>query len=91
MDLSSDFRVHGMRYVRNIGVGASTALFYPRIFAIHDLQEGVCEYDPQLNHFVLPHVVRASIDYISPNGVYLLENTEVLYMYVTRNVDNQFC
>ncbi|KAI3644212.1 hypothetical protein MP228_010376 [Amoeboaphelidium protococcarum] len=91
VDLSSDFRVHGMRYVRNIGVGASTALFYPRIFAIHDLQEGVCEYDPQLNHFVLPHVVRASIDYISPNGVYLLENTEVLYMYVTRNVDNQFC
>merc|ERR1719323_890145 len=52
-------------------VGTSVAFFYPRLFPIHNLREDE-----------MPRAVRCTIDKISDDGVYLLENGLYLFMYI---------
>lgn len=84
-DVTSDFRVHEMRLIRSLGVQASINFFYPRLIPVHDLEPGACQYDPTLNRFLLPRMVRTSVDKLVPEGVYLLDGTVVLFMWIGRN------
>ncbi|KAJ3209205.1 COPII coat Sec23p-Sfb3p heterodimer component [Entophlyctis luteolus] len=81
--MSSDGRITALRALRNIGVSESVAYFYPRIFAIHQLENfGAMD---NRNNIKMPTTIRASYSRLDPEGIYLLENGMVMYCWVGRN------
>jgi protein transport protein SEC24 len=70
-DVGCDDRAFLMSAVSSMDVATSVAFFYPRLFPIHDLVDDE-----------MPRAVRCTIDKISDDGVYLLENGLYLFMYI---------
>merc|ERR1711971_1153690 len=70
-DVGCDDRAFLMSAVSSMDVATSVAFFYPRLFPIHDLVDDE-----------IPRAVRCTIDKISDDGVYLLENGLYLFMYI---------
>merc|ERR1719210_1189250 len=70
-DVGCDDRAFLMSAVSSMDVGTSVAFFYPRLFPIHDLVDDE-----------MPRPVRCTMEKISDDGVYLLENGLYLFMYI---------
>merc|ERR1712223_1858114 len=70
-DVGCDDRAFLMSAVSSMDVATSVAFFYPRLFPIHNLADDE-----------MPRAVRCTIDKISDDGVYLLENGLYLFMYI---------
>jgi len=70
-DVGCDDRAYLMSAVSSMDVATSVAFFYPRLFPIHDLQSDE-----------LPRPMRCTIEKLSDDGVYLLENGLYLFMYI---------
>lgn len=70
-DVGCDDRAFLMSAVSSMDVATSVAFFYPRLFPIHDLQSDE-----------LPRPMRCTIEKLSDDGVYLLENGLYLFMYI---------
>merc|ERR1711973_699196 len=70
-DVGCDDRAFLMSAVSSMDVVTSVAFFYPRLFPIHNLADDE-----------MPRAVRCTIDKISDDGVYLLENGLYLFMYI---------
>ncbi|KAI3657284.1 hypothetical protein MP638_002224 [Amoeboaphelidium occidentale] len=81
VDISSDTRVEEMRAIRNMNVSTSISFFYPRLYSLHDLDEKACEYDTT-SKFVFPTRLRTSWEKFSMDGIYLLENTKSVIIWI---------
>ena len=80
-----DLRVYEMRLLKDMPLRTTMVYFYPRVFVLNALQDNECTYDPTLNRFVLPPLVRASFERLTPDGIYLLDNGMSLWLWVGRD------
>jgi protein transport protein SEC24 len=70
-DVGCDDRAYLMSALSSMDVVTSVAFFYPRLIPIHTLEDDD-----------FPRPIRCTMDKISDDGVYLLENGLYLFMYI---------
>ncbi|EDO41706.1 predicted protein [Nematostella vectensis] len=77
-EMSSDDRSWLMRRVISMDQNASVPYFYPRLFPVHDVD---------VEATGLPEQIRCSIERMSDNGIYVLENGISMLLWVGLQVD----
>merc|ERR1711899_485144 len=83
-DVGCDDRAFLMNTISSMDIGATIAFFYPRLLPLHDMstaEEHVTD---------IPGPIRCTIEKISENGVYLLDNGIYLFLYVGLAADPSF-
>ncbi|KAF9141412.1 COPII coat Sec23p-Sfb3p heterodimer component [Mortierella sp. GBA39] len=88
-DINSDLRVYQMRMLKSMGVSESIVFFYPRMIAVHAMDERVGVMDVNGRVF-LPQLVRVSYARLNSAGAYMLENGQRLFLWLGREIDQQF-
>jgi len=97
-DVHPDERVQSHHLLNGMWVSDSNHFVYPRMFAIHSMDQGAgypVEGDDSLpgdrvagrQRIQLPDVVNLSVDRLSSEGVYLLDNGVEMYLWVGRSAD----
>lgn len=101
-DVHPDERVQAHHLLTNMWVSASKIYVYPRLFSLHDMSDsagypkeetvgGENDQDETLtagrDQIVLPPAINLSIDGLSSDGVYLLDNGVEMYLWVGREAD----
>lgn len=71
---TSDRRVHEMRMIRGMGCLEMSLYLYPRMIAVHNLQEAEGFADPSTGQLKLPPTMRNTFSKVEPGGVYLMDN-----------------
>ncbi|KAG0300638.1 COPII coat Sec23p-Sfb3p heterodimer component [Dissophora globulifera] len=89
-DINSDMRVHQMQMINSMGVKESIAFFYPRMIPVHSIDEKLGVQDTQSGRVLLPPLIRTSYARLDPAGAYLLENGQVMYLWLGNNIPSQF-
>merc|ERR1719278_1564248 len=83
-DLGCDDRAFLMNTISSMDIGATVAFFYPRLLPLHDISTAE-------DHVTdIPGPIRCTIEKISENGVYLLDNGIYLFLYVGLAADPSF-
>ncbi|KAG0012562.1 COPII coat Sec23p-Sfb3p heterodimer component [Entomortierella chlamydospora] len=88
--INSDTRVYHMRMIKSMGVGESIVFYYPRMIAVHNMNEKVGVMDPKSGRVFLPSLVRDSYARLNPTGAYLLENGHKMYFWLGHEIPAQF-
>ena len=85
----SDRRIQELRLLKGMGPGELSLYLYPRIIALHNLDpsEGFADEN---GHLRMPHAVRASFANIEEGGVYLVDNGQVLLIWMHQQVSPNF-
>ena len=98
-DVHPDERVQFMQYLSGMWINEGNYFMYPRMFSIHDMDPnaGLPYSGPEededediyagRNRIVLPKVVTLSVDNLSSDGVFLLDNSVEMYIWAGRSVD----
>lgn len=98
-DVHPDERVQFMQYLTGMWVKEGNYFMYPRMFSLHDMESNAGlpwsgseeEEDEEIyagrNRIVLPKVVSLSVDNLSSDGVFLLDNSVEMYIWVGRSVE----
>ncbi|KAI7817471.1 Sec23/Sec24 trunk domain-containing protein [Gamsiella multidivaricata] len=89
-DINSDMRVHQMRMVKGMGVSESIVYYYPRMIAVHAMDEKVGVMDPSNGRVYLPPLVRVSYARLDATGAYMLENGQKVFLWLGRDIPAQF-
>jgi len=86
-DVPVDLRVACMRWLRAMPISESITFLYPRVAAVHTLPETAGVLDPKTKAYtVMPPLTRASYAYLDPTGIYMIETTRWLYMWIGSTV-----
>ncbi|CEG45436.1 coatomer copii [Plasmopara halstedii] len=100
IDLNVDERAFLQYELNNMPVELSRVFIYPRMFALHDMppeaglpaaKDEANESDDSgaTNSIVLPPVINLSIERLQCDGVFLLDDTLNLYLWVGRSVSRE--
>ncbi|KAK3074053.1 COPII coat Sec23p-Sfb3p heterodimer component [Teratosphaeriaceae sp. CCFEE 6253] len=81
----SDRRVHEVRLIKSMGPAALSLYLYPRILAVHALDPADGFADAN-GHLQLPAAVRASFAQMEAGGAYLVDNGQVLLLWLHAQV-----
>ncbi|KAJ3205727.1 COPII coat Sec23p-Sfb3p heterodimer component [Clydaea vesicula] len=90
-EMSTDIRMHSMRFLKSIPVSESIPLIYPRMISLHDidLESKYGTYNPELGRVVAPPSIRVSMERLQFNGIYLIENGVSMMMWIGRQCTPQ--
>ncbi|KAF9382274.1 COPII coat Sec23p-Sfb3p heterodimer component [Mortierella sp. AD011] len=88
--INSDTRVYHMRMIKSMGVSESIVFYYPRMIAVHNMNEKVGVMNPTSGRVFLPSLVRDSYARLNPTGAYLLENGHKMYLWLGHEIPAQF-
>ena len=98
-DIHPDERAHAMHRLMNMWVTDSKHYVYPRMFSLHDMSSNAglpCSTEPaedEMEKFAgqdyieLPKVKNLTVDRLSSNGIFLLDNGMEMYLWVGRSSD----
>ena len=93
-DVHPDERVQASMTLSNMSVTDSTTFIYPRMFSIHDMDARAGmpsdtndETTAGLNNILLPTSVNLSVERLTSNGIFLLDNGVDMYVWVGRSSD----
>ncbi len=78
----TDSRISGADQMVDLSMDCLPVLLYPRLFSLHNIMDS-----DQKRYY--PPCVRLSHEYIEPHGIYLLENTQKLVIWIGQQVDPQ--
>ena len=81
----SDRRVHEVRLLKGMGMPELSLYFYPRMIALHSLEPGEGFADEN-GHLKMPHSVRASFASVEEGGAYLVDNGQILLLWLHAQV-----
>jgi len=81
----SDRRIHEARMIKSMGPAELSLYLYPRIIALHGLDPGEGFADEN-GHLKVPHSVRASFSQIEEGGAYLVDNGQILLLWLHQQV-----
>ncbi|WWC65029.1 uncharacterized protein I303_107643 [Kwoniella dejecticola CBS 10117] len=87
-NVTSDVRVHYMRQFKSLSATRTINLLYPKLLAIHDLNEKV-GFPDEKGKLQLPQFMRASYGWMVAEGAYLLSNGEVAMIWFGSAVSPQ--
>ncbi|KAK1078924.1 COPII coat Sec23p-Sfb3p heterodimer component [Friedmanniomyces endolithicus] len=81
----SDRRIQEVRMIKSMGPGELSLYLYPRIIAVHGLDptEGFADEN---GHLKMPHAVRASFSQMEEGGAYLVDNGQILLLWLHQQV-----
>jgi protein transport protein SEC24 len=98
-DIHPDERVHAMHRLMNMWVTDSKHFVYPRMFSLHDMSpnagipsnsepsEGEEEKFAGPDFIELPEVMNLTVDRLTSNGIFLLDNGMDMFLWVGRSSD----
>ena len=78
----TDRRVQAASFLHSCGAGELALYLYPRIYALHNLQPEDCFANAETMQLVLPPTVRASFARIEEGGAYIVDNGQVLLIWL---------
>lgn len=81
----SDRRVHEIRMLKGMGPAELSWYLYPRMIALHNLDPGEGFADEN-GHLKVPHAVRASFSQVEEGGAYLVDNGQILLLWLHSQV-----
>ncbi|EGG01243.1 uncharacterized protein MELLADRAFT_50176 [Melampsora larici-populina 98AG31] len=84
-NVSSDVRTHYMRYLKSLGVASTVLMLYPRMVPIHASEDDVGELKGN-GRIKIATQMRASYLRMEPHGAYLLENGDVMLLWLGSSV-----
>ncbi|QRV76516.1 transporter protein Sec23 [Ceratobasidium sp. AG-Ba] len=85
----ADVRNYHAARLMSVGVTATMRYLYPRMTAIHDLSPDVGFPSPKTGRLILPSPMPSSYTHMEPDGVYLIENGEDMYIWIGDGVSPQ--
>jgi protein transport protein SEC24 len=86
-DVLADERVYYWSRFESIPLGMQTSLMYPRMFALHNLDGDVGSEDPNApGRIVLPSQLPLSVDQMTQDGVFLIEDGEIMMIWIGTSV-----
>lgn len=97
-DVLSDERTFLMYEMNNMPVQTSRVFIYPRLFSLHDMSTECGKPDATEeaqsdnsfageNNVRLPPVLNLSVERLCSNGIFLLEDSRTLYLWIGRSTD----
>jgi protein transport protein SEC24 len=81
----TDRRVHDMRMIKSMGPLELSLYLYPRIIAIHNLDERD-GFANEKGHLVMPEGIRASFSKVEEGGAYIVDNGQVCLLWLHTQV-----
>ena len=81
----SDRRIYEARLLKSMGPAEMSLYLYPRMIALHNLDpsEGFADEN---GHLKMPHAVRASFSEVEEGGAYLVDNGQILLLWLHAQV-----
>ncbi|KAK4903352.1 COPII coat Sec23p-Sfb3p heterodimer component [Elasticomyces elasticus] len=81
----SDRRIQEVRMIKGMGPAELSLYLYPRVIAVHTLDptEGFADDN---GHLKMPHAIRASFSQIEEGGAYLVDNGQILLLWLHAQV-----
>lgn len=81
----SDRRIHDMRMIKSMGPMELSLYLYPRIIAVHNLEQtdGFADENGRL---VMPAAIRASFGQIEEGGAYIVDNGQICLLWLHSQV-----
>lgn len=98
-DVHPDERVHAMHRLMGMDVTQSKHFVYPRMFALHEMRPSAglpsnsapsCDDDEMVagqDRIELPHALNLTVDRLTSNGIFLLDNGLDMFLWVGRSSD----
>jgi protein transport protein SEC24 len=85
----SDRRIHEARLVKGMGPAELSLYLYPRVLSLHNLEpaEGFAD---ETGHLKMPPAVRATFGAIEEGGAYLIDNGQILLLWLHGQVSPNF-
>lgn len=71
-NVSADVRNYYAQRILSLSVRATMQHLYPRLLALHDLQDNIALPDPVTGRMSFPSLMRNSYTYMEEHGVYLI-------------------
>ncbi|KAL1672299.1 sec24-related protein [Schizophyllum commune] len=87
--VAADVRVYAAHKLLAGGVKEIVRRCYPRVMALHDLEEGACLVPDEHGRITWPTLMRASHMFMEAHGVYLADNEELQILWVGASASPQ--
>ncbi|KAL1689793.1 hypothetical protein GGG16DRAFT_126158 [Schizophyllum commune] len=87
--VAADVRVYAAHKLLASGVKEIVRRCYPRVMAVHDLEEGACLVPDEHGRITWPTLMRASHMFMEAHGVYLADNEELQILWVGASASPQ--
>lgn len=81
----TDRRVHDMRLLKSMGPLELSLYLYPRIYSIHNLDQGD-GFANEEGHLRMPPAIRASFSKVEEGGVYIVDNGQICLLWMHNQV-----
>jgi protein transport protein SEC24 len=81
----TDRRVHDLRLVKSMGCPELSLYLYPRIIALHSLDE-LDGFANDKGHLRMPPTLRATFSKVEEGGAYLVDNGQILLLWLHSQV-----
>lgn len=81
----TDRRVHDMRLIKSMGPGELSLYLYPRVIALHNLDEKD-GFPNENGHLRMPSMVRASYSRIDEGGAYIVDCGQMCILWLHNQV-----
>ncbi|KAG8701649.1 COPII coat Sec23p-Sfb3p heterodimer component [Ceratobasidium sp. 394] len=85
----ADVRNYHATRLMSTGVSTTMRYLYPRMTAIHDLSPEAGFPSSKTGRLVLPSPMPSSYTHMEPDGVYMIENGEDMYLWIGDGVSSQ--
>lgn len=80
-----DRRVHDLRLIRSMGPTELSLYLYPRIYSIHNLNEGD-GFANENGHLRMPAAIRASFSKVEEGGAFIVDNGQICLLWLHAQV-----
>ncbi|KAL4254614.1 hypothetical protein ABKN59_005186 [Abortiporus biennis] len=87
--VTSDVRNYAAHKLMGMSARATMHHLYPRLMALHDLDQFIALPDPNSGRIDIPALMRDSYIFMTGSGVYLIDNEEMMVMWIGTSVSPQ--
>jgi len=82
-DISADLRTYIWMRLETLTVSQLASYYYPRLMALHNIPD-TCGVPDEQGRITLPDMLNLTKDIMTPEGIYLLEDGEMMMIWIGR-------